>query len=449
MAEIEIPYKPRVIFQPYHDNTKRNSVTVAHRRAGKTVARINKLIRGACESTLNQPRFGYLAPYYVQAKDIAWLYLKHYTAPIINAVGGKINESELSVTLGHNDAQIRLYGAENAERMRGLYFDGIALDEAQGISKVVLTTIILPCLADRKGWLDCSGTPKGWSNLLGELVKLARDNPDEWFLQILRASDTDVIPIEELDRLKSLMPDNEYQQEFECDFDAAITGAYYGREIALADQENRITLVDYQPSQPVHTAWDLGFSDDCACWFFQVINGEIHIIDYFADAGRDVDYYADMLDRKNYNYVKINNKPALWLPHDAKAKTMAAKGKSIQQQFLERGYESRIVASLSLQDGIQAARMTLGRTWFNHSADVQLGIDSLRQYQREFDSERKVFRDKPLHDWTSHAADAFRYLAIVWSETMQPKPKEDARYPQQLSINELIKRQRDKRIGAD
>jgi hypothetical protein len=442
---VTVPYKPRVQFLPYHNNSKRNSLTVAHRRAGKTVARINKLIQKACESKLNNPRFGYLAPYYVQAKDIAWIYLKQYTAPIIEVVGGKVNESELSITLGHNNAQIKLYGGENAERMRGLYFDGIAIDEAQGVSKTVLTTVILPCLADRQGWLDCSGTPKGWANLLGELVKLAKATPDDWFLQILKASDTDIIPKSELDRLKALMLDNEYAQEFECDFDAAITGAYYGKEMSIADEEGRIGNVEYQPEFAVHTAWDLGYSDDCAVWFFQIVNGEIHIIDFFSDNGRGVDYYAAMLDGKGYNYYKLGNKPCLWLPHDARAKTMAANGKSIQQQFDELGYTSRIVAQLSLQDGIQAARMTLATTYFNDISTVQDGIDCLKQYQREFDNDRKVYRDKPLHDWTSHAADAFRMLAVVWREEVKSKPQPDPKYKIQRSFNEIMAAQRRKR----
>lgn len=444
MAIIVVPYKPRVQFQPYHDNTKRNSLTVAHRRAGKTVARINKLIQKACESTLNNPRFGYLAPYYVQAKDIAWVYLKQYTAPILEAVGGKVNESELSVTLGHNNATIKLYGGENAERMRGLYFDGIAIDEAQGISKTVLTTVILPCLADRQGWLDCSGTPKGWANLLGELVKLAKAMPDDWFLQILKASQTNIIDKSELERLKALMLDNEYAQEFECDFDAAITGAYYGREMALADEEGRIKSVPYQKDIPVHTAWDLGYSDDCAVWFYQLVAGEIHVIDYFADNGRGVDYYANMLTVKDYNYYKINNKPALWLPHDAKAKTMAANGKSIQQQFEELGYTSRIVAQLSIQDGIQAARLTLAKTYFD-AVKCADGIDCLKQYQREFDNDRKVFREQPLHDWTSHAADAFRMLGVVWREEAKAKEIPETRWPQNRTFNELMELQKRKR----
>ena len=166
IKRIVIDYKPREVFLPYHDSDKRYSLTVAHRRAGKTVARINKLIKAAASARIDNPRFGYLAPYYIQAKDIAWNYLKQYSQPI-TAIGGKINESELSVMFAHNGAQIRLYWAENAERLRGLYFDGIVADEAQDIAPSALTQVIMPALADRKGWLDLSGTPKGWGNLLG------------------------------------------------------------------------------------------------------------------------------------------------------------------------------------------------------------------------------------------------------------------------------------------
>ncbi len=230
MGKIVIPYKPRAPFVEYHASPKRFSLTVAHRRAGKTVARVNKLIRKAVECEKQNPRFGYLAPYYVQAKDIAWLYLKHYASPLLE-LGGKVNESELSITLPHNNAVVRLYGAENAERMRGLYFDGIVVDEAQGIARAVLTAIILPALADRLGWLDVSGTPKGWVNLLGELLKIAQRAPDEWFLQVLKASQTGIIPESELGKQRALMSQDEYDQEFECDFEAAITGAYWGVEI--------------------------------------------------------------------------------------------------------------------------------------------------------------------------------------------------------------------------
>jgi phage terminase large subunit len=417
--EIVIPYQPREVFVDYHKDKRRNALTVAHRRAGKTVARVNKLIRKACESTLDNPRFGYLAPFYVQAKDIAWLYLKNYTAPIIQGVGGKVNEGELSITLGHNNAVIRLYGAENAERMRGVYFDGIVIDEAQGIAKSVLTQIILPCLADRLGWLDCSGTPKGRSNLLGELLEIARNNPSKWYLQVLKASETGLIDAGELESLKLMMPENEYLQEFECDFDAAITGAFYGKEMTELDKTGRITPIEYNKDFAVFTAWDLGYSDDTAIWWYQCFGGEIHVLDYYSDNGKTIEHYADLVKNKPYKYGKH------WLPHDAKAKTLASGGKSIIEMLvnaLGMGNVS-IVPDLSVQDGIQAARVALQRTWIDPKCKD--GIDCLRQYQREFDEDKKVFRDKPRHDWTSHGADAFRMLAIAYQEEFKPPPLEE------------------------
>lgn len=418
-AKIIIPYKPRDIFLPYHKSPKRYSVTVAHRRAGKTVARINKLIRKAVQCELSNPRFGYIAPYYVQAKDIAWLYLKHYTAPLM-ALGGKVNESELSVTLPHNNAVIKLYGAENAERIRGLYFDGMAVDEAQGTSKSVLTQIILPALADRKGWLDASGTPKGWANLLGELVKIARDNPDEWFLQILKASETGIIPEEELTNLKKLMSENEYEQEFECSFDAAITGAVYGKWMADADKAGRIVSNLYDPELEVMTAWDLGYDDSTAIWFWQLVRNEVRFIDYYENNGQDIEHYCEELRKRPYNYGKH------YVPHDAANKLLAAGGRSIVQQAYSYGVKMFVVAATSQQNGIEAARKTLEYSWFDKDK-CDYAIGCMKQYQFQFDDDAKVFRSTPKHDWTSHCADAFEIIGQVWRNPAmieaEPRPK--------------------------
>ena len=414
MTAITIPYVPRDAFAPYHDNEKRFSVSVAHRRAGKTVARINRLVKAAIMCTKPRPRFGYLAPFFVQAKDIAWLYLKHYAAPIL-ALGGKVNESELSITLPHNGAIIRLYGAENAERMRGLYFDGICIDEAQGIAQSVLTTVILPALADREGWLDCSGTPRGWQNLLGQLVKLARDNLHVWFLQILKASETGIIPQAELDMQRAMMPDNEYDQEFECSFDAAITGAFWGKEMAAALSDGRICDVAWQPEFKVHTAWDLGRTDDTAIWWYQQSKGEIHIIDHWSGAGSDVPDLATVIHGKPYKYGNH------WFPHDARMKTLAANGRSIIEQMHSLEVKGQVVPSIGVQDGIQAVRAMMPVVYFDQ-VKCEAGMEALRSYQREWDADKRAFRDTPRHDWASHSADAFRMLAVAWREE-NPLPK--------------------------
>jgi phage terminase large subunit len=434
VAKIIIPYKPRPQFEAYHASAKRFSITVAHRRAGKTVARINKLIKAAILCERPNPRFGYLAPFWIQAKDIAWQYLKHYAAPLI-AMGGKVNESELSVTFAHNGAVVRLYGAENAERIRGLYFDGIVVDEAQGIARSTLSAIILPALADRTGWLDCSGTPRGWSNLLGELVKLARKDGADWFLQILRASETNIIPAQELARQRALMSENEYLQEFECDFDAAITGAVYGLQIAQADREGRLKPHIPVSAGEVHTAWDLGYDDATAIWWFQVLQGEIHILDYYENAGQDIPHYclvvSDRARDRGYRYGKH------YVPHDAANELLAAGGRSIVQQAFGLGVKMYVVPATSQQNGIEAARKTLERCWFDVSACEQ-GLEALRQYQFEFDSEKKVFRSKPRHDFASHGADAFEIIGQVWQKPRQDEEKAKPRFLHEATADEIF-----------
>ena len=413
-----IPYSPRSAFLPYHESTKRFAGSVAHRRAGKTVARINKIVKAAALCTKDRPRFGYLAPSFVQAKDIAWLYLKHYTAPII-AMGGKVNESELSIVMPHNGATIRLYGAENAERMRGLYFDGLGIDEGQEIRPSVLTAIILPALADRKGWLDVTGTPKGWGNLLGELYKTTRDDPD-WFWQVLKASETGILDPEELANLKKMMPENEYEQEMECSFEAAITGAYFAKELALADKAGRITSVPHDPMLKTHTAWDLGIADSMSIWFYQAVGRELRVIDYYEASGFGLDHYVRLLGSKPYLYGSHYG------PHDIQVRELGT-GKSRWEVARGLGITFSVVKQMEVSDGINAARMTIPRMWFD-KAKCATGIDALRQYREKIDEKRQVSMG-PLHDWTSHAADAFRYLCVGHQDERE-KPKREPSAPQ-------------------
>jgi hypothetical protein len=173
---------------------------------------------------------------------------------------------------------------------------------------------------------------------------------------------------------------------------------------------------------PVHTAWDLGYSDDTAIWWFQVVHGEIRMLDYHSSNGQPVAFYAGIIAirEKERDYVYGTH----YLPHDARAKTLASNRSIIEQLSDKIALKSmKIVPSLSLQDGIQATRLALTRAWFDHRCED--GIECLRQYQREYDEDKKVFRDKPRHDWTSHGADAFRMLSIAWKEEAKLPSKEE------------------------
>jgi hypothetical protein len=414
VLEIELEYAPREVFLDFHDREQRWAVVVAHRRCGKTVSCINDVIYRALTENKENARYAYIAPYYGQAKTIAWDYLQRYAKPVT----AKANQSELWVEL-INGARIKLFGADNPDALRGLYLDGVILDEYADMKPSIWGAVIRPLLADRQGWATFIGTPKG-HNSFWEIYNQATKS-DAWYVKTLRASQTKLLHETELRDAFHAMTEDQYLQEFECSFEAAILGAYYGKEMRVLTDQGRITKVDYDPMFPVHTAWDLGYSDDTAIWWFQVVHGEIRLLEYHSSNGQQVHYYTGLIQSKNYHYGTH------WLPHDARAKTLASGGKSVIEQISNKiPLESiKIVPSLSLQDGIQAARLALNRCWFD-AEKTEDGIECLRQYQREYDEDKKVFRDKPRHDWTSHGADAFRMLAIAWKEEEKLPSKDDS-----------------------
>jgi hypothetical protein len=285
--------------------------------------------------------------------------------------------------------------------------------------------VIRPTLSDKQGWAVFGGTPKG-KNQFWEITETAARSSDDWYSLTLRASHSGILPQSELNAVRAQISKDQYEQEYECSFEAAILGAFYGLEMRQAADEGRIGPVPYQSGIPVHTAWDLGYRDDTAIWFYQVIRGEIHVIDYFAVSGFAIPDIAEVVLGKPYTYGKH------YLPHDAKAKTLASGGKSIIEQLAQHlGLASlAVVPDLSVQDGIQATRHMLPRCWFDLEKTGQ-GVEALRQYQREYDEDKKAFREKPRHDWTSHPADGFRMLAIAWREEA---PKERAPNPERPLI---------------
>ena len=401
-----IEYCPRPQFLKFHNRTKRWGCLVAHRRAGKTVAAVNDLIKAALTCKSKFAQFAYIAPYRSQAKSVAWEYFKFFSGTAAKS----INEAELMIDYV-NGAKIRLFGADNADAMRGLGFDGVYLDEYGDFKPSVFGSVIRPALSSTQGWCVFGGTPKG-KNGFWEIKQTALRIPEEWFFMELKASDSHILPKGELAAAKAQLLPDQYDQEMECSFEAAILGAFYGAEM----KEANIGPVPYDTNLPVHTAWDLGYRDDTACWFYQVIAKEIHLIDFFAVSGENIDNICKKVLEKSYRYGKH------YLPHDARAKTLAAAGKSIiEQMAVHLGINSmEIVPDLSVQDGIQAVRKMLPNCWFDKEK-CEEGIEALRQYQREYDEDKKSYRQTPRHDWCSHPSDAFRMLAVAWK--IEPKAK--------------------------
>lgn len=393
-----IPYTPRALFLPFHTRTQRFSCEVVHRRGGKTVSRVNELIKSGLTCTKDRPRFAYIAPYLKQAKAVVWDYLKHYSAPFIE-YGASFNESELRVDYP-NGAQVRLYGADNPDALRGIYLDGVVFDEF-GTMDPRIWPVVRPALSDRLGWADFIGTPNG-HNEFHAIFKSAQENPAEWYSALHKASETGIIPEHELKAAARDLTKDQYAQEYECSFEAAIAGAYYGKEMAEAEAEKRITRVPYDKAADVITAWDLGIGDATAIWFCQQIGQEYHLIDYVENSGVGLDWYAREIKNRSYVYADHI------LPHDVEAKELGT-GKSRKEVLGELGIKVTVAPRLKVEDGINAVRNVLNRCWFDAEKCKQ-GIECLKQYRTEFDDKRKVFKNNPLHDWTSHGADALRYL---------------------------------------
>ena len=399
--QVVIPYAPRKVFVPFHQRTERWAALVAHRRCGKTVACVNDLVARALRLKLQHGRFAYVAPFLAQAKEVAWEYLKRYARPATK----NVNESELWVELV-NGARIRIHGADNADRLRGAYLDGVILDEYADMRPSVWGEVIRPMLADRQGWATFIGTPKG-RNEFFEIYQRACKEAD-WHSAMLRASETGILPADELEDARATMTPEAYEQEFECSFEAAILGAYYGSDVAAAERDGRIGDHDYDPALPVHCAWDLGIGDSTALWLWQAAPGGPRIIECFEDHGKALPHYVAVLNSKPYQYG-ID-----FLPHDAQARELQT-GKTRVEALLALGRKDlRVVSQQTVEDGINAVRMMLPHAYF-HSRCGE-GIEALRQYRREFDEKTKAFKNKPKHDWTSHYADALRYLALAWRE---------------------------------
>ena len=388
--KISIPYKPYHHFTPFHAREQRWAWLCCHRRAGKTVASINDLIRGALTCDKPDPRFAFIAPTYSQAKDVAWGYLKHYTRDI-PAIEHR--ESELSANFP-NGGRVRLYGAENYDRLRGLYLDGCVLDEAGLIDPRAWPEVIRPSLSDRSGWGVFMGTPNG-RNQFFDIGERARGDKD-WYRVELKASETKLIPRKELEDAQKQLTEEQYLREYECSFDAAIMGAYYGSELRIATNEGRIGRVSYDPSVPVWVSWDLGMSDRTALWLAQCVGTEIHVIDYYENSGEALDHYVKWLKSRRYNYSYDI------LPHDAKARELGT-GKSREETLETLGRETIVLPNQKVMDGINAVRMTLPRCWFDEKK-CDIGLQALREYRA------KENDGNPLHDWASHGADSFRYL---------------------------------------
>lgn len=395
--EVVIPYSPRPWALDFHRNAKRWSILVIHRRAGKTTAALNHLQRDALS---NEGSFyGYIAPTYKQAKLIAWDVLKQYSRVIPQI---EYNESELTIKYP-NGSRIRLFGADNPDSLRGIGLWGVVFDEYSQQPSNIFTEIIRPALSDHHGYAIWIGTPKG-KNDFYRLYERGRQDED-WYARLLTAYDTGILSPEELRDARKVMTEEEYNQEFLCSFDASIRGAYYASELQKARLDGRIKPSIYDASLLVHTVWDLGIGDPMSIGFYQKLGTELRMIDYYESNDKPLKHYVEVLQQKTYKYGRH------FAPHDIAVRELSS-GKSRLEMAKALGISFEITPNLPVDDGINAARLMFERLWIDET-NCAFFLDAIAQYQRERNYKAGMFKEKPLHDWTSHAADVHRYAALV------------------------------------
>lgn len=397
----------------------KRAVVSWHRRSGKDAVMLH---HSACAAFERVGNIWYLMPEYSQCRKALWQAINPHTGKLRldeafpPEIRDSTNQQEMGIRL-KNGSTFQLVGSDNFDSLVGSTPVGLVFSE-YALSNPSAWGFLRPILLENGGWACFNSTPRG-KNHFKALFDLSQTEPG-WFSQLLTAQDTGIFTPEQLaSELREMQAEHgdEYGkalwlQEYFCSFDAAQPGAIWADCIVKAEAEGRIGEVKHEPGFPVFTGWDLGFDDDTAVWFYQVIGAEIRVIDYFDDRLKDIEYYANMLKSKSkvhgYQYGTH------YLPHDARPRTLAAGGKSILQQLIDCDVGRFVIAPrLDVEEGIQAARATFPKCWFDRKA-TEKGRDYLVGYRRTWDDEKRVFSTSPLHDFCSHAADAWRCVSTTW-----------------------------------
>jgi len=412
MTELTIPYHftPRDYQLPIFeaiDSWVKRIIMVRHRRAWKDKACFNIIVKKAMEDVWI---YYYVFPTYSQGKKAAWDWIDKDWWKTINHIPNEIlkrkNDTEMKVEL-INGSIIQIIWSDNVDSIVWTNPIGIVFSE-YSLQSPAVWDFLRPILAEN-GWRAIFNFTPRWDNHAKELLDMAKENPD-WMVSIQTVDDTKAIAPEVLESerreiIQKNGSDAIFQQEYYCSFDAGINGSYYAEILTQLEQAWRRTTLPYDPALDVFTAWDLWINDSTAIRFRQRLGKEIRIIDYYENNGEWLSHYVWMLKEKPYRYWTT------WLPHDAQAKSLQT-GKTTAEKLEEYGFtDIQIVPRLAVLDGINSARGILPYCWFDREK-TERGWKCLKNYHKELDEKRQAFK-WPDHDWSSHGADAFRYLAVV------------------------------------
>jgi len=404
-----------------------------HRRAGKDDVLLHATACAAMERPAN---YWHMLPQFAQCRKAIWDAVSAHTGKrrIFEAFPQELitnmNDTEMKIRFV-NGSTWQLVGSDHYNNLVGAGVAGATFSE-YALANPSAYAYIRPMLEENNGWAAFISTPRG-KNHFWEMIQNAQKRTD-WFSEVLSINDTQALTPEQIanslqeyiDLYGEDMGRSLFEQEYLCSFTAAIMGAFYGRELTNVRNEGRLCQVDAVPGVPVHTSWDLGISDDTALWHFQVIGAQILILGCHAQSGVGLDYYETYMH--DIHAQKCWTKGIDFVPHDAKAREWTGGRTRIETMF-SMGFKPELVPNVGLMDGINAARRTLPLCVFDTETEMT-GFSALESYRRKWDDNKKAFSQGPEHDWASHYADSFRYLALSWRkarEAAPPAPPPNAR----------------------
>ena len=411
------------------------AIEIAHRRWGK-----DETVLGACNERMHNRvgTYWHCLPEYGQARKAIWTAIngntgkKRIDEAFPPETRAKTLDDEMFIQL-HNGSTWQLIGSDRYNATVGAGPVFIAYSE-WALANPSAWAYHRPMLEENGGGAAFITTPRGKNHAHATYQRYKRmmqENP-RYFAEISTIHDTGALSAAQLEESLAeyidLYGDDvgqaQYEQEYECSFTAAILGAFYAREIVAVRKEGRILPVEPQEGQPVHRAWDIGVRDDTSIWWFQVVGSQVFVLDCYSASGSGLDHYVDVIAGRRDKYGWKDGID--FVPHDAKVKEWGT-GRTRVETMELYNLKPRLCSLATKLDGINAARKTLARTVFHPRCEDQ-GIAALEQYRREWDDDKKAFKATEVHDWTSHLADAFRYLSLSWREVVErvvtetPKP---------------------------
>lgn len=418
---MEIERRIRPYQRPLHEYMLKTpgarAIEIAHRRWGKDEIALNV----TCE--LAHRRVGsywHCLPEYGQARKALWTAVNAHTGKrrLFEAfppeICDNINDTEMFIRLKCGSTW-QMIGSDRFDATVGAGVAGITYSE-WALANPSAWAYHRPMLEENNGWAMFITTPRG-RNHAYSMYEMARNNP-RWFAERSSIYETKALSQEQLDESLAEyiaiygedIGRAQFEQEYECSFNAAILGAFYAREMVAVRREGRIDAIEAIEGRPVHRAWDIGVKDDTSIWWFQVVGAQVFILDCYTASGVGLDHYADVIRKRAAEHGWKDGID--FVPHDAKIKEWGT-GRTRVETMRGENLTPQLVPMATKMDGINATRLTLARCIF-HPRTEDVGISALEQYRREWDDDKKAFKASEVHDWTSHLADAFRYLSMSW-----------------------------------